>query len=97
MFWRLWSPNWQFDEATFAASAASFDNPDFVDVTIQSYRHRYGNAPGDPAYADLERSLAAQPAIRAPTMVLHGLCDGVQPASQSANAARHFRRITSAS
>jgi len=59
-------------------------------VTIQSYRHRYANAPGDPAYADLERSLAAQPAIGAPTIVLHGLCDGVQPASQSANAARHF-------
>ncbi len=90
LLWRLWSPNWQFDEATFAASAASFDNPDFVDVTIQSYRHRYANAPGDPAYADLERSLAAQPAIGVPTIVLHGLCDGVQPASQSADAARHF-------
>ena len=90
LLWRLWSPNWQFDETTFAASAASFDNPDFVEVTIQSYRHRYGNAPGDPAYAELERSLAAQPAINAPTIVLHGLCDGVQPASQSADAARHF-------
>ncbi|MBE0626454.1 MAG: alpha/beta hydrolase, partial [Burkholderiales bacterium] len=90
LLWRLWSPNWQFDEATFAASAASFDNPDFVEVTIQSYRHRYGNAPGDPACADLERSLAAQPAIVVPTIVLHGLCDGVQPASQSADAARHF-------
>ena len=90
LLWRLWSPNWQFDEATFAASAASFDNPDFVEVTIQSYRHRYGNAPGDPAYEELERSLAAQPAIGVPTIVLHGLCDGVQPASQSADAARHF-------
>ena len=49
LLWRLWSPNWHFDEATFEQTAASFDNPDFVEVTIQSYRHRYGNAPGDPA------------------------------------------------
>ena len=49
LLWRLWSPNWQFDDATFDATAASFDNPDFVAVTIQSYRHRYGAAPGDPA------------------------------------------------
>jgi len=90
LLWRLWSPNWNFDEARFAASAASFDNPDFVDVTIQSYRHRYGSAPGDPACAELERSLAAQPAIGVPAIVLHGLCDGVQPASLSENAARHF-------
>ena len=55
LLWRLWSPNWAFDEATLQATTASFDNPDFVDVTIQSYRHRYGNAPGDPAYDDLGR------------------------------------------
>jgi pimeloyl-ACP methyl ester carboxylesterase len=88
--WRLWSPNWPFTEAEFEATAASFDNPDFVDVTIQSYRHRYGNAPGDPAYDELERRLAQQPSIRVPTIVLHGECDGVGPPGQSANAARHF-------
>ena len=60
LLWRLWSPNWQFDDATFEATAASFDNPDFVDVTIQSYRHRYGNAPGDPALEPLEQRLAEQ-------------------------------------
>ena len=49
LLWKLWSPHWQFDEATFEASARSFDNPDFVPVVIQSYRHRYGYAPGDPA------------------------------------------------
>ena len=59
LLWRLWSPNWHFDDATFAATAASFDNPDFVDVVIQSYRHRYGNAPGDPALEPIERQLAA--------------------------------------
>ena len=90
LLWQLWSPNWQFNDATFEATAASFDNPDFVDVTIQSYRHRYGNAPGDPAYDDLERRLAAQPPIAAPTVVLHGECDGVGPPEQSADAARHF-------
>ena len=51
LLWKLWSPEWRFDEATFEKSAVSFDNPDFVDVVIQSYRHRYGYAPGDPALA----------------------------------------------
>jgi pimeloyl-ACP methyl ester carboxylesterase len=77
LLWRLWSPNWLFDEETFQATAVSFDNPDFVDVTIQSYRHRYGNAPGDPAYGALEAALALQPAIPVPTIVLHGEADGV--------------------
>ncbi len=90
LLWRQWSPNWRFDDATFAATAASFDNPDFAEVTIQSYRHRYGNAPGDPRYDDLEQQLAAQPTISAPTVVLHGECDGVGPQEQSANGARHF-------
>ena len=77
LLWRLWSPNWAFDEETFQATAVSFENPDFVDVTIQSYRHRYGNAPGDPAYDALEAALAAQPPITVPTIVLHGEADGV--------------------
>jgi len=61
-----------------------------VDITIQSYRHRYGNAPSDPALEALERSLAAQPAIGVPTIVLHGDADGVGPAAQSEHHARHF-------
>nr|WP_294503242.1 alpha/beta hydrolase [uncultured Rhodopila sp.] len=77
LMWRLWSPNWAFDDATFARTAASFDHADFVSVTIQSYRHRYGNAPGDPAYDDLEARLAAQPEIAVPSIVLHGEADGV--------------------
>jgi pimeloyl-ACP methyl ester carboxylesterase len=64
LLWQLWSPNWTFDEATFARSAASFDNPDFVDVTIHSYRHRYGNAAGDPALEEIEKRLAAKPKSR---------------------------------
>ncbi len=90
LLWKLWSPNWTFSEAEFEATAASFDNPDFVDVTIQSYRHRYGNATGDPAYDELENRLAAQPSISVPAIVLHGECDGVGPPETSANAARHF-------
>jgi pimeloyl-ACP methyl ester carboxylesterase len=90
LLWRLWSPNWRFDDALLDATATSFDNPDFVDVTIQSYRHRYGNAPGDPAFEDLERRLAARPAITVPTIVLHGDVDGVTPASESARHAKHF-------
>ena len=83
LLWRLWSPNWHFAEATFAATAASFDNPDFVSVTIQSYRHRHRNAPGDPALAPIEKRLAAQPPIAVPTVVLHGAADGVSPPAQS--------------
>jgi pimeloyl-ACP methyl ester carboxylesterase len=90
LLWRLWSPNWRFDNATFEATAASFDNPDFIDVTIQSYRHRYGNAPGDPAVEELERRLATTPAIPVPTIVLHGEADGVGPVEGSAQHARHF-------
>jgi len=90
LLWRLWSPNWKFDEATLDATAVSFDNPDFVDVTIQSYRHRHRNAPGDPAYDALEERLAAQPAITVPTIVLHGEADGVGPVAGSAGDARHF-------
>ena len=90
LLWRLWSPNWVFDDAIFEETAASFENPDFVDVTIQSYRHRYGNAPGDPQYDDLERQLATQPRITVPTIVLHGEADGVGPVEGSAGHARHF-------
>jgi pimeloyl-ACP methyl ester carboxylesterase len=90
LLWRLWSPNWLFDDATFEATASSFDNADFVDVTIQSYRHRYGNALGDPALESLEQRLAERPSITVPTIVLHGACDGVGPPEQSENHARHF-------
>jgi pimeloyl-ACP methyl ester carboxylesterase len=77
LLWNLWSPNWVFDDATLLETASSFENPDFVEVTIQSYRHRYGNAPGDPAYDNLEFALAGQPPIVVPTIVLHGAEDGV--------------------
>jgi pimeloyl-ACP methyl ester carboxylesterase len=90
LLWELWSPNWHFDDATFAATAQSFDNADFVEVTVQSYRHRYGAAPGDPAMEPLEQRLAEQPNITVPTIVLHGAADGVNPPESSEHHARHF-------
>jgi pimeloyl-ACP methyl ester carboxylesterase len=90
LLWRLWSPNWMFDDATFERSALSWDNPDFVDVTIQSYRHRYGNALGDPVVESIERQLAGLPAISVPTIVLQGEANGVTPELWS----RHRHRFT---
>ena len=90
LLWQLWSPNWRFDEATYERTAASFDNPDFVEVVIQSYRHRYGLAPGDPALQPIEDRLAAQPPITVPTIVLHGACDGVSPPQSSESHGRFF-------
>ncbi len=93
LLWKLWSPEWRFDEATFVRSAVSFDNPDFVDVVIQSYRHRYGYAPGDPALAGIEQRLAAQPTIAVPTINLHGGHDGVGPAPQSDGNTKFFTGV----
>lgn len=90
LLWHLWSPNWAFDDATYDRTAASFDNPDFVPVVIHSYRHRFGLAAGDPAYEDFERTLAAQPRISVPTVVLHGTGDGVTPVAGSAAHDRFF-------
>lgn len=88
--WKLWSPCWDFDEATFQASAAAFDNPDFVDVVIHSYRHRYGGIAGDPALAPIEARLAAQPPITVPAVVLQGGADGVDPPHGDDRDAPHF-------
>jgi hypothetical protein len=60
VLWRLWSPNWRLDDATYECTAASFDNPDFVDVVIHSYRHRFGWTPGDPGLEPIEELLAAR-------------------------------------
>jgi pimeloyl-ACP methyl ester carboxylesterase len=90
LLWRTWSPTWRFDDATFERSAAAFDNPDFVDVVIHSYRHRFGLVPGDPAVAEVERRLAAQPPITVPTLTFDGADDGVRPPS---NAAAHAHRF----
>jgi pimeloyl-ACP methyl ester carboxylesterase len=90
LLWKLWSPTWKFDDATFERSAAAFDHPDFVDVVIQSYRHRFGLVPGDPAYAYIERRLSAQPTITVPTITFDGLDDGVRPPADASAHAHRF-------
>jgi pimeloyl-ACP methyl ester carboxylesterase len=90
LLWRLWSPTWAFDDATFERSGAAFDHPDFVDVVIHSYRHRYGLVPGDPAYAGIEARLAAQPSITVPAITFDGADDGVRPAADASAHAHRF-------
>jgi pimeloyl-ACP methyl ester carboxylesterase len=77
LLWQEWSPDWAFTDDEFAATADSFDNPDFVDVVVHSYRHRYGLVAGDPAYRELEDTIAAQPPILVPTVVIDPGRDGL--------------------
>lgn len=74
--WRLWSPGWRFTDDEFEETALSFENPDFAEVAVHSYRHRWANAPSDLAYDELEESLADPPKITVPTTVLMGADDG---------------------
>ncbi|MGI4861747.1 MAG: alpha/beta fold hydrolase [Janthinobacterium lividum] len=90
LLWQLWSPTWRFDDATYARTAQAFENPDFVDVVIHSYRHRFGLIAGDPALEDIERQLAAQPPITVPCVTLDGGADGVQGPKGTAEQAHHF-------
>jgi len=95
ILWQQWSPNWRFDDATLERTVAAHDNPDYVDVVIHSYRHRYGLADGDPRYADIERRLAAQPVIAVPAITLDGDADGVVAATDGTAQAAKFsgRRV----
>jgi pimeloyl-ACP methyl ester carboxylesterase len=92
LLWQLWSPNWRFDEATYARSAAAFENPDFVEVVIHSYRHRYALAPGDPAVEEIEERLAESPPIAVKTVWLDGAGDGVS-ALPSADVVARIRSL----
>jgi pimeloyl-ACP methyl ester carboxylesterase len=95
ILWKQWSPAWDFDDTTFERTAAAHDNPDYVDVVIHSYRHRFGFASGDPAYAEVQRRLASLPPITVPSVTLDGDADGVLPASDGRASATKFtaRRI----
>ena len=90
ILWRQWSPNWHFDQATFDRTALAHDNPDYVDIVVHSYRHRFARAEGDPQYADLQRRLAALPPITVPTITLDGDADGVSPATDGTATAAKF-------
>ena len=76
LIWRLASPKWDFDDATFERSAAAFDNPDHVDIVIHNYRWRLGLAEGEPNYDGFEKRLAEFPAITVPTITLEGDANG---------------------
>ena len=88
LLWETWSPTWTFTDEAFERTAPSFDNPDFVDVVIHSYRHRNGNASGEARFIEVERRLARQPAIEVPAIVLYGADDGVRPPPQDTPAER---------
>jgi len=95
ILWQQWSPNWRFDDATLERTVAAHDNPDYVDVVIHSYRHRYGLADGDPRYAETERRLAAQPVIAVAAITLDGDADGVAAVTDGTAQAAKFsgRRV----
>src|SRR5258706_5617273 len=89
LLWQLWSPTWHFTDEVYNRTAASFDNPDFVEVVIHSYRHRHGNAPGEPRFKAMEQQLAQRPKVQVPAIVLYGSDDGIaRPAPEASPAER---------
>jgi len=89
LIWQIASPKWDFDDATFDRSAASFENPDHVDIVIHNYRWRLGLADGDPQYDDLEKRLTEGPLIRVPTITLEGDANGA-PHRDATSYAKKF-------
>jgi pimeloyl-ACP methyl ester carboxylesterase len=90
LLWHQWSPEWHFSDEDFARSAAAFDNPDWVEVVVHSYRYKFGLAPGDQRYAELARRLERQPPIEVPTVTLDGAAHGVVDASDGGRWANLF-------
>jgi pimeloyl-ACP methyl ester carboxylesterase len=93
LLWREWSPNWHFTEAEFAATAPSFSNPDFVDVVVHSYRHRYGLVAGDPAYDQTEQAIEAQPVITVPTVIVDPTEETLSSPDSRAEHETHFTNL----
>jgi pimeloyl-ACP methyl ester carboxylesterase len=98
--WQTWSPGWHFSDEEYNRTAPSFDNPDFVDLVIHSYRHRNGNAPGEKRFEQMERELAKRPPIAAPSILLYGATDplaragpDVTPAERAVFPALVARRV----
>jgi pimeloyl-ACP methyl ester carboxylesterase len=89
LIWKLASPKWKFDDATYARSAAAFGNPDHVAVVIHNYRWRLGLAAGEPRYDELETKLATAPVIAVPTITLEGDANGA-PHPEPATYAKKF-------
>jgi pimeloyl-ACP methyl ester carboxylesterase len=93
LLWREWSPNWHFTEAEFAVTAPSFSNPDFVDVVVHSYRHRYGLVAGDPAYDQTEQAIEAQPVITVPTVIVDPTKETLYSPEPRAEHETHFTNL----
>lgn len=92
--WDTWSPGWQYTDEVFDRSAPSFDNPDFVDVVIHSYRHRHMNAPGEERFLEVERQLAGRPPIGVPAIVLRGSENGFgRPSTDPSGDQRRFSAL----
>lgn len=91
--WHDFSPTWRFSEATFAQTAVSFRNPDYVAVSLHSYRYRIGSVPGDPKLEQIERFLATRPKIMVPAIVLQGADEGVDLPEASEAIAPHFSAL----
>ena len=93
LLWQTWSPTWHFTDETFDRTAVSFDNPDFVDVVIHSYRHRNLNAAGEPRFVDVERRLAERPKIEVPTILLYGGDDILRAPAESPAERASFPKL----
>ncbi len=97
MMWDTWAPPGWYEVQEFEQTAQAFDNPDWADITLHSYRHRWGHAPGDPPgdprYADDERLLNPAPVLAVPTLLLHGAVDGVNHPDTSLGKEAFFSGI----
>jgi pimeloyl-ACP methyl ester carboxylesterase len=93
--WDTWSPQWQYTDEAYGRSAPSFDNPDFVDVVVHSYRHRLVNAPGEARFLEVERRLAEQPSVDVPAIVLAPGATGLggRPSENPAGDQRRFTKL----
>ena len=94
LIWQTASPKWNFDDATFDRSAASFDNPDHVAIVIHNYRWRLALAEGEPKYADLDRRLAEGPVITVPTITMEGDANGAPHLDPSAYAKKFSNKYS---
>jgi pimeloyl-ACP methyl ester carboxylesterase len=88
--WAIWNPNWAISDEEFFATATSFQNPDWADIVLHSYRVRWDLASKDRAYEEIEEKLAADPTIAVPTLVIHGGGDPCNDPSTSAGKEKHF-------
>ena len=92
--WETWAPTWDYTDEAFNLSAPSFDNPDFVDIVLHSYRHRHMNAPGEDRFIEVERNLAKGPPVTVPSIVLRGADSGLGAPSQDPSAdERNFTQL----